>query len=742
MPAQRWLGQRDARLFFVLASELMGLGTLTESSSNEDLDAGRVQPSLRQRGHHLLSAKETRAAAAESGRIHISPHGSPASAKNKLSPKKGVRRSPSGKAQMASYRETKDFLIAKGLKAREILDAPDIFHLRNYAMSMGIDLSPLEAKYNSALDSLQEATAAAEAATLSAKKAAAEARRAEELAAAEEDQLLTSAVESAVSGMIRSASASMSNVFQGGLGSASPSNQLAGTMPPPPPDGMPQAADAVPPPPGGKPQASMLPLDFAPLPPSEPQPREGTSRPKRGDKEAHEMDVLLAAARAQVARERGAAVAREESNLARVRRAPSKAVLDARAAATEAERVAAAAVAAQQAAEATFADAEYELMYAHAIEFIQARARVFLQRQVYRWAWKSVVAMQKMHRSKGVRALYTRVIAYTRLLKKGALFLKFSSSGSPHDRFVWLDDNLHTLHWCHPDKAEQRVVSAKNSFSLKELVRVTEGAVTKTFKSSAVRRSWPGASASMGGQHQTLQLKLVPSIKKDFHQIFHPSDAFSRVHNANVPVDECSCFSLVFKKRTLDLVAADNRTRDDWMWALRMLRVHWNANETDLGDVHVQRKMMGVDEQFVESHRLSAVDLLGDAYVTLKVDVPRSANGMGLVMDASTNQVLKVDVGSVAEEAGLYSADVISIVDETPVTVIQDGFIYTRSTVPAAVNPLKEVVTFTIFRRYYEDDEDDDLDYDPADPADYPPSELTSELTPSEPVTIEDDTPT
>lgn len=678
----------------------MGLGTLTESSDDEvAFQPNSFNPTRPARAATLVTAKESgHARTGHQPKVNMY-HGHEYLTPDRMTPsavtdnqtrygnKPVSRISPQGTQEKLSYRETKEYLLSMGVQSREVLDAPTIFHLRNYALKKGIDLGPLEQKFTSALNAAENAKAAAIAAKAASKKAAADARRAEELAGAQQLELIAAA-RAAVTRVISGAALTTSAV-------AAATSDI----------GIGESAEEIRQPPS--PAAVQQPAK---------------RRPKRGDKEAHEMDVLLAAARAQVAHERSEAVAREEGKIAKMIRVQSspQAVAQAQQAAAEAAELAAAAVAVQLAAEKQLAEIDAELRQERAMQMIQARARMFLQRQVYKWAWQSVVAMQKMYRSRAVRRMFDKVIAYTRLLKAGAVFLKFSQSGPPHDRFVWLDNDMRTIRWCHPNNAESRVVSEKTSFSLKDCKRVAEGPVTRTFTKSAVKRNWPGAKSSMGGQHQTLQLKLGASIKKDFDQIFHPSDSFSKVHNVNVPVDANSCFSLVFKTRTLDLVAADNRTRDDWLWALRMLRVHWDSDVTDLSNVHVQRKMMGVDEDWADHHRFSAVDVLGDAYVDLKVEVPRSANGMGLVMDAATNQILKVEVGSVAEEAGLYRGDLISVVDSNVVTVIQDGYFYPRSSVPAAINPSKDVITFTIFRQYFEndyDEEDEDLTYNTADPS-------------------------
>ena len=86
---------------------------------------------------------------------------------------------PQGKATEASYRETKEYLIAKGHREREVMDAPTIFHLRNYAAKKSFDLGPLDAKYADAKAVVEQARRASIAADEMARKATELAAKAE-----------------------------------------------------------------------------------------------------------------------------------------------------------------------------------------------------------------------------------------------------------------------------------------------------------------------------------------------------------------------------------------------------------------------------------------------------------------------------------------------------------------------------------------------------------------------------------
>jgi len=338
-----------------------------------------------------------------------------------------------------------------------------------------------------------------------------------------------------------------------------------------------------------------------------------------------------------------------------------------------------------------------------AVMLVQAACRRFMNRRVYRKAWKCVVQMQARNRGHAVRTLFSRIMSYTRVMKEGAIFLKFARSSPPHDRFVWLSNDLHTVCWCHPDRPTKF-----HSMSLKDCTEIADGATTKTFLRSAHKKgnSSENDSADNIMRTSSLRLKLIPSLKKDFDQILHPSDSFSCVHNANLAIGEQCCLSVVSKKRTLDLVATSGRVRDDWLWGLRMLLHHWTGT-SDLANVHSQRKMLGVDEEFCEQNRFKAVDILGDEYVEYEFEVQRVDAGMGIALDAASNVIVEVTPGSAGEIGGLLQGDLVTVVDGTAVTVIDDGYAMPRCAVPAAIDPSSKFIHITVFRTFTESARDE-----------------------------------
>ena len=68
-------------------------------------------------------------------------------------PRKGVQYSMDpvgGPATKASYRKTKEYLLAHGHTGRDVMDATNFFHLRNYAETKGVDLAPLRRSFHAA----------------------------------------------------------------------------------------------------------------------------------------------------------------------------------------------------------------------------------------------------------------------------------------------------------------------------------------------------------------------------------------------------------------------------------------------------------------------------------------------------------------------------------------------------------------------------------------------------------------
>ena len=84
----------------------------------------------------------------------------------------------------------------------------------------------------------------------------------------------------------------------------------------------------------------------------------------------------------------------------------------------------------------------------------------------------------------------------------------------------------------------------------------------------------------------------------------------------------------------------------------------------------------------------------------LDLEVERTEGGMGVVMDAASNRVLKVDAKGPAAAAGLQPNDLITMVDGAAVTVLDDGYVSTRSLAVTAIAPSEELVKLRVFRRY------------------------------------------
>ena len=95
-------------------------------------------------------------------------------------------------------------------------------------------------------------------------------------------------------------------------------------------------------------------------------------------------------------------------------------------------------------------------------------------------------------------------------------------------------------------------------------------------------------------------MTIMNSLQKKPSQVLKKGEA----------INELCCLSVLSSSRTIDLVAPSNRVRDDWLWALRMLLVHFNSTSS-LKEVATQRRLAG-------EKRLPTVFLFADTQVTEK----------------------------------------------------------------------------------------------------------------------------
>ena len=325
-------------------------------------------------------------------------------------------------------------------------------------------------------------------------------------------------------------------------------------------------------------------------------------------------------------------------------------------------------------AEEEAAAAQRALEEARAAEKLQAAAKGFLQKRVYYKAWKSVVTLQKLHRGRVIKAIVKQLLTAGSILKSGNIFLKFSKDGPPHDRLVWISDDLKMLKWCAPEKNRTHELKPDAQVNLNDISAVTEGVKTELFKASVRARD-----------DGTRKMSMFNALKKDASQVVKKGEAIS---------DLC-CFSVIAQTRTIDLVAPSNRVRDDWLWALRLMLVHRNT-KSDLKDVATQRRLVGETKTSAGLH--TATSLLSDEYVTCEYEVPRTNMGMGIIMDSASNVIVELEPDGTGVKAGLKTGDLVTVVDGIVVTVIEDGMIVPRSAVNAAIDPTKQVIHITVFR--------------------------------------------
>lgn len=350
------------------------------------------------------------------------------------------------------------------------------------------------------------------------------------------------------------------------------------------------------------------------------------------------------------------------------------------AAAQEKRKQAAALIEQAERAEKDLSDAQDLVARTRAALFIQAMVRRWQQNRIFYHAWHCVVTMQKLYRSRVIRGVIHRLRKYLTLLKAGAMFQKLpSKGGAPNFRFVWLDDDLKTLCWAVPpsgNNALQAMLAPKNPFGSMDVLR------SDSFHNENLKKRKADLTLSLLKCSKVYEAKKTTSFQK-----------------CKAKLNPNHCFSLVGNSRILDLIAPSRRVRDDWMWGLRMLVSHWTIEST-LEGVKGQRELMGIDDLSCRRTKFRALDILGAEYYELEVDVIRSAHGMGIVIDAACNTIVKLTPGGAGERAGLQERDVVCVVDGTPVTAIEDGYLTPLALVTSVVDPSKDSVHFKVKRKF------------------------------------------
>ena len=160
----------------------MGLGTMTSREMHRS-DSGQMlfAPQYPARAPEVNYAKETSYSINQLERRNRLEREGSTESKSASPVPSSKASSVSGHttASMASYRETKNYLLKQGFTSREVLDAPTIFHLRNYAIKKGVDITPLQKELATATSAVEAARSASKEAAQRAETAAREAREAQ-----------------------------------------------------------------------------------------------------------------------------------------------------------------------------------------------------------------------------------------------------------------------------------------------------------------------------------------------------------------------------------------------------------------------------------------------------------------------------------------------------------------------------------------------------------------------------------
>lgn len=272
-----------------------------------------------------------------------------------------------GSATLASYKKAKDYLIAHGHRSQEVMDAPNTFHLRNYALRNGISLTAVTELQGAATEAERSARLAEEL-ELSMQMAAAQA--AWEADAAREAEAIT--LRAVLAAERLGSEVDHSSIDTAAIAAqweAANRRELEATSRR---EALEMAKRAV----------SIAERETVT---EAKQLAASTAAEAAAAAEAERKPLAGAELAAKTEAEREAQLASEAS----IRKA------DALTKAQEAEREAS--LARARAAEA-LAKAQEALHREQAVLVIQAYARSLLQARVYYKAWKSVMTLQKLHR--------------------------------------------------------------------------------------------------------------------------------------------------------------------------------------------------------------------------------------------------------------------------------------------------------------------------------------------------------
>ena len=111
-----------------------------------------------------------------------------------------------------------------------------------------------------------------------------------------------------------------------------------------------------------------------------------------------------------------------------------------------------------------------------------------------------------------IKAIVRQLLTAVGLLRAGNIFLKFSADGPPHDRLVWVSDDMRTLLWCNPEKNRTHDLKPDARMDVREVAAVTEGIKTEVFK-KAVKKSEGGGVIGKMTMMNSLQKKPSQVLK-------------------------------------------------------------------------------------------------------------------------------------------------------------------------------------------------------------------------------------
>ena len=94
---------------------------------------------------------------------------------------------------------------------------------------------------------------------------------------------------------------------------------------------------------------------------------------------------------------------------------------------------------------------------------LQAAARRRAAAVRYRAVRAATVRLQSSFRRLRIGEITSEILMASRMLRAGNIFMKFSMTGPPHDRWVWLSEDVRSMQWADPEKRKKGILKGADA---------------------------------------------------------------------------------------------------------------------------------------------------------------------------------------------------------------------------------------------------------------------------------------